>query len=89
MLLVCMCDGTEQFHTIIREGEVLLGQSEQVACMQQCPASKLTIQHTHLIGNCSSCVTIFSNQFNQTQSTSTVMFSALQPDATLMHSFTH
>jgi len=49
-----MCDGTEQFHTVIRESEVLLGQSEQVVYMQPRATSKLTIQYTHLIGNCSS-----------------------------------
>lgn len=52
--------------------------------MQHCLSFKLTQEHTHVIDNCSFYVTIFCNQFNQTQSAGT----KLQCTATLIHSLT-
>ena len=66
---------TERFHVIIRQGTVFVGRTVQVVNnMQQRLASKPTHQHAHVIGNCSSYVTIFCNHFNQNQSSHTALF---------------
>jgi hypothetical protein len=66
-----MCDGTEQFHTVIREGEAFVSGTVRPGAAHATLRSFKT--NTHLTGNCLSCVTVFYNQFNQIQSTSTVM----------------